>query len=369
MKKRLGIYLLLFCTGLLLLPSCKLGRFVFYNFADIKDYKIFPARVAHTDSMQFKFYRTEQGRFPKTATDEKNRTLDFDTYLEKHKTVAFLIIKNDTVQYEKYFKNYDTASIIPSFSVGKSVLSILIGCAIDDGLITSDTDRVLKYVPYLHKGFENVTVRDLIQMTSGVYFNESYWNPFGHAASFYYGRNLHKECKKLRVKSTPATEFDYVSGNTQLLGLVLEAALKDKPITQYLQEKLWQPMQMEFDASWSLDKRKDGVEKTFCCLNARARDFAKIGRLYLNNGNWNGKQLVSKQWVQKSTAIDTTNGSAWYYQYGWWLPTKNGDFMAIGILGQYIYVNPAKNLIIVRMGKQVGGVDWRVVLPEMASHY
>ncbi len=136
-----------------------------------------------------------------------------------------------------------------------------------------------------------------------------------------------------------------------------------------MQEKLWQPMQMEYDASWSLDKKNGGVEKTFCCVNARARDFAKLGRLYLNKGNWNGKQIVSKQWVETSTKIDTTNGSAWHYQYSWWLPTKNGDFMAIGILGQYIYVNPAKNLVIVRMGKQVGGVNWREIMPAIAENY
>lgn len=100
------------------------------------------------------------------------------------------------------------------------------------------------------------------------------------------------------------------------------------------------------------------MEKTFCCVNARARDFAKIGRLYLNKGNWNGKQIVSEKWVAESTKVDTTEGSADYYQYQWWLPSANGDFMAEGILGQYIYVNPAKKVVIVRMGKNNGGINW-----------
>lgn len=369
MKTRIGIYFLLFCGVLALFPSCKLGRFVFYNMADLKDYKKFPKRTISADSVHFTFPRAQKPKYPKQITTAKGKEMSFDDFLKKNKTVAFLIIKDDSIHYENYFKSYDTASIIPSFSVGKSVLSILIGCAIDDGLIASINDSVLHYVPYLDKSFEKVTVRDLIQMTSGVRFNESYWNPFGHAASFYYGRNLYKESKKLKVKNTPAKEFDYVSGNTQLLGLVLEGALQGKTISQYMQEKLWQPMQMEYDASWSLDKKNGGVEKTFCCVNARARDFAKLGRLYLNKGNWNGKQIVSEQWVETSTKIDTANGSAWHYQYSWWLPTKNGDYMAIGILGQYIYVNPAKNIVIVRMGKQNGGVNWREIMPAIAANY
>ena len=104
--------------------------------------------------------------------------------------------------------------------------------------------------------------------------------------------------------------------------------------------------------------KNNGIEKTFCCINARARDFAKIGRLYLNKGNWNGKQIVSQKWVEESTKVDTTEGSDQGYQYQWWLPSTTGDFMAEGILGQFIYVNPAKNLVIVRMGRNYGKVDW-----------
>ncbi len=367
MKTPTSIYLLLLCVAIVVLPSCKLGRFVFYNFADLKDYKKFPARTVNADSVAFTFFKAQHPKAPKNIT-VNDREVSFDKFLKDNKTVAFLIIKDDSIHYENYFSDYDSASIIPSFSVGKSVLSVLIGFAVDDGLLDVN-DSVLKYLPQLNKSFEKVTVRDLLQMTSGVRFNESYWNPFGHAASFYYGRNLYKECKKLKVVNEPAKEFDYISGNTQLLGLVLEKALKGKTISQYMEEKLWKPLQMEYSASWSLDKRNGGVEKTFCCVNARTRDFAKIGRLYLNKGNWNGKQLLSPEWVETSTKLDTANGSAWFYQYGWWLPTKNGDFMAIGILGQYIYVNPAKNLIIVRMGKQAGKVDWSKFMPMLADGY
>lgn len=352
------------------LSSCKLGRFVVYNFADIKDHKKFPSRPLVSNETKFKFDSTDNGKYPKSIkVSHKADSVSLDWLLEDNKTVAFLIIKNDTIQYEKYFKGYTRESIIPSFSMAKSVTSILIGCAIDDGLIQSVDEPITNYIPELEKnGFEKVTIKHLLQMTSGLKFSESYFNPFGEAASFYYGRNLKREIAKLRLKGIPGQKFEYASGNTQLLGLVLERALKVKTVTQYFQEKLWTPLEMEYDASWSIDKKKEGTEKTFCCINARARDFAKIGRLYLNKGNWNGKQIVSEKWVSASTKIDTTDGGVNYYKYQWWLPTTTGDFMAEGILGQYIYVDPSKNIVIVRMGKNNGRIDWSDFFISLAKY-
>lgn len=349
----------------LLLTSCQLGRFVFYNFADIKDHKKFQSRPLQKGSGTFSFPKADKGKFPKEIYNSP-----FDEYLEDHKTVAFLIIKNDTIQYEKYFKGYDHESIVPSFSTAKSVTSILIGCAIDEGLIGSVDEPIVKYIPELKKdGFDRVTIKHLLQMTSGIQFNESYANPFGDAASFYYGLNLRKQIGKMKLKSEPGKQFEYISGNTQLLGLILERVLKGKTVTQYLQEKLWTPLGMEYDATWSIDRKKDGLEKTFCCLNARARDFAKIGRLYKNKGNWNGQQIVSPAWVEASTKLDTSNGSVKYYQYQWWLPTPGEDFMAEGILGQFVYVNPAKDLIIVRLGKNEGKANWWAIFTALAKVY
>jgi CubicO group peptidase (beta-lactamase class C family) len=349
----------------LLLTSCQLGRFVFYNFADINDHKKFRARELAAPASRFHFQTTASGKYPK-----KINGVAFDKYLEDNSTVAFLIIRNDTIQYEKYFRGYDEQRIVPSFSMAKSVTSILIGCAIEDGLVKSVDESVTRYIPELTaNGFEKVTIKHLLQMTSGLAFNESYINPFGDAASFYYGLNLRKQIGKMKLAAEPGKKFDYVSGNTQLLGLILERALKGKTITAYLQEKLWTPLGMEYDASWSLDRKKNGLEKTFCCLNARARDFAKIGRLYKNKGNWNGRQLVPRQWVEESTRLDTADGSARFYQYQWWLPTPGQDFMAEGILGQFIYVNPAKDLVIVRLGKNEGKADWWTIMTGLANQY
>lgn len=308
----------------------------------------------------------DNGKFPKTIT-KGTQKIPFDSYLEENQTVAFLIIKNDTIQYEKYFHGYEENSVVASFSMAKSVTSILIGCAIHDGYIKSVNETITNYIPELKaNGLENVTIEHLLQMESGIKFNESYVNPFGDAATYYYGRNLTKAVFKRKPEAEPGTRFKYSSGDTQLFGLILHRALPDKSVTEYFEEKLWEPLGMEYDATWSLDK-EGGIEKTFCCINARARDFSKLGRLYLNKGNWEGKQIIPKEWVERSVTADTTTGVS-YYKYQWWLPHKN-DFMAEGILGQYVYVNPDKNLIIVRLGKDYGNVNWEQLFIALAAQY
>lgn len=366
--KNLSIFLVIVPFALAF-SACKVVRFGIYNFADIKDYKKFPSRLIKSDSATFTFVKSATEKAPKELT-VNGISKTFEDYLEENNTVAFLVIQNDSILYERYWGKYHEASIVPSFSMAKSVTSILIGCAIDDKLIQSINEPVTNYIPELKKqGFEKVTIEHLLQMTSGLDYNEGYTNPFGDVATFYYGTNLRKAIAKMKLKSEPGERFEYLSGNTQLLGLVLERALKDKSISDYLEERLWKPLEMEFDASWSLDRKKNGLEKTFCCLNARAKDFAKIGRLYLNKGNWNGVQIVSEEWVTQSIKTDVSNGSVGYYQYQWWLPTKTGDFMAQGILGQYIYVNPEKNLVIVRLGRNTGKASWWNILPSLGDAY
>jgi len=364
-KVLLAIILLSVCFTF---DSCKVVRFIVYNFADIGDHKKFPSRPVHRGDETFSFViDTHQKVLERLQLNDQR--VPFESYLKDNKTVAFLIIKNDSIQYERYWNGYNAASIVPSFSVAKSITSILIGCALDDKLIQSVDEPITNYIPELRKnGFDRVTIEHLLQMTSGMDFNEGYYNPFGHVATFYYGTNLRKAIKKLKLKRAPGENFEYVSGNTQLLGLILERALKTKTVSTYLQEKLWIPLQMEHDASWSLDRQKEGLEKTFCCINATARDYAKIGRLYLNGGNWNGKQIVSRSWVEQSTTPSQSSGSESYYQYQWWIPSK-GTFLAQGILGQYIYVDPSKNLIIVRLGANKGEADWWQVFAALSEIY
>ena len=369
MEKKISKFILLLFS-FSLLQSCQVGRMIVYNFADIKDYKKFPYREIETDSTKFVFPKAINPKVPKTFTTVDSTTFSFEEFLEENKTVAFLIIRNDSIYYENYFDEYSEESIVPSFSMAKSVVSILIGAAIEDGYINSVHDPVTKYVPEMkEEGFENISIENLLQMTSGIAFSESYWNPFGDAAAFYYGKNIRKKTARMDIENPPGTHFDYSSGSAQILGTVLSNALpKGTTLSDYLEKRLWKPLGMKYDATWSLDE-KNGMEKTFCCLNARAIDYAKIGRLYLRGGNWNGRQIVPKSWVETSTKIDSTNGSAKFYQYQWWLPSEKGDFAAKGILGQFIYVNPNKNLIIVRLGKNYGDVEWMDVFASLASHY
>lgn len=357
----------------LLFGGCTVGRFFMYNFADTRDHRKFPSRSLTPSSAPFQYPVATVEKGPKTIKVGGKESA-FDEFLEDHATVAFLIIHRDTIKYERYFKGYDPARIHTSFSMAKSVMSMLIGCAIDDGLITSVDQPISDIVPELKKsGFDKVTVEHVLQMTSGLDFEESYVNPFGTAARYYYGRRLYKNMARMHLKRSPGERFEYVSGNSQLLGWVLERALRAKgdqrTITQYLQDRIWSPLGMEYESSWSLDRRDGGIEKTFCCLNAPARDFAKLGSLYLHKGQWRGQQLVPESWVVRSTAVDTANGSAAHYQYQWWLPSSEGDFMAQGILGQFVFVDPARDLVMVRLGKKYGGVGWPSVFRSVARSY
>jgi CubicO group peptidase (beta-lactamase class C family) len=365
--------LILILFLLLTISSCKVGRFFIYNFADINDHKKFPKRDIEKSNLPFYFHHKINPNYASSKisipTNGKNKNYLFEDYLKINNTVAFIIIKKDTIVYEKYFDGYDKESIVPSFSMAKSVVSMLIGCAIDDGLIKSIDEPITNYLPEFKKnGFEKVTISHLLNMTSGINFNESYYNPFGNAASIYYGRNLKKEMLKLKLNPNNTNSFSYSSGDTQLLGLILESSLKGKKISNYLEEKIWKPIGMEYNASWSLDK-KSGLEKTFCCLNSVALDYAKLGRLYLKKGNWNGKQILSKEWIEKTTKSANNRSGVWYYQNHWWISDKEEmSFRAEGILGQYIYINPKTETIIVRLGRNYGkNVGWNSIFNQLAQ--
>lgn len=358
---------------LILLSGCTVGRFFVYNFADTRDHRKFPARPLAASPEPYHYAVATPERGPRTIT-VNGADMPFDRYLEEQRTVAFLIIQRDTIVYERYFKGYDPARIHTSFSMAKSVMSMLIGCAIADGLIASVDQPVTDFIPELKKnGFDAVRLEHVLQMTSGLDFNESYVNPFGSAAKFYYGRRLYHAMFQLELKRPPGEAFEYVSGNSQLLGLILERALRAKgdqrTVTAYLHDRLWVPLGMEYGSSWSIDRRKGGIEKTFCCINAPARDFAKLGSLYLHNGAWRGEQLVSAEWVSQSTRVDSTNGSSANYQYQWWLPSTEGDYMAQGILGQFIYVDPARELVMVRLGTKYGDAPWPTIFRGVAKGY
>lgn len=337
--------------------SCLVGRFAWYNFSNITDHKIFPSRALTRDETPFQFNKApERSKVFISKLDSLNKA---------NRTVAFLIIRNDSILTERYYDGYNSEDWVASFSMAKSYTSALIGAAIADGYIKSVDEPVINYIPEWKSepGMEKITLRQVLLMTSGIQSNESYYNPFGQAARLYYGRNLENYVLRLKPDYTPGTKFAYRSMNTQILGLVLERAVK-KDVTTYMNEKIWSHLGAEYPASWSIDKKNPGLEKTFCCINATARDFAKFGRLFLHHGNWNGTQILPESWVKESTARTTTDGAAAYYAYQWWLTPK--AYYANGLHGQYIYVNEAKNLIIVRLGRE-GKINFPAFFDELST--
>lgn len=360
----------LFALGLLffLSPSCTLMRTLGFNFSGVKDERIFSNRQFEGGSTSFQFIENQEIEDEFRVTSHENRFLKLAEILPKTPTLAFLIIRNDSLIFEKYFHRRTENSRVPSFSVSKSFVSALVGIAIEEGKIQSIEDSMTQYLPQLqNKGLENIKIRHLLQMTSGLYSKEGYFNPFSGAAQLYYTRNLSKLISKTKSEDPPGIAFDYISLNTQLLGMILSKAT-GQTLSEYLNDKIMQHLQPEYAWSWSLDSKKGNTEKAFCCLNATARDFAKFGKLFLQKGNWNGKQLIPQSWVEASTSGVAFEGGSIHYKYQWWIPSKQGDFAARGLHGQYIYVNPAQKMVIVRLGKAEGKENWMKIFREIAGY-
>ncbi len=269
-------------------------------------------------------------------------------------TVAFLIIKNDSIWYEKYAEGYSNASQTNSFSMAKSVVSALLGKAIDDGYIKSLDQSVGDF--YSEFKGTNLTVGDLSSMASGLNWNESYKNPFGITARAYYDDNLAETILNLKVVETPGKEYKYLSGNTELLAMVIQKAIQSTSmdLSAYLYESFWQPMGAENPALWQVDDDEHRLVKAYCCIGSNARDFARFGKLYKDSGMWNGTQLLDSTFVAKS--IRPRFKETPEYGYGFWLNKHNGKavFAMRGILGQYVIVIPEDDVIIVRLGHQRG---------------
>jgi CubicO group peptidase (beta-lactamase class C family) len=310
---------------------------------------------------------------------------DFEATLERNGTVAFIVLQRGQVVFERYYNGHQRDGWVTSFSVAKSVVSLLLGQAIADGHVKSVDDPLTRYVPELlqrDERFARVRLRDLLQMRSGIAFQEDYRSPFSDAGTFYLTPDLKAAVRGLRIEAEPDTRFQYSSGDTQLLGLVIERATR-RPLAATLQQVLWQPMGAEFPASWSMDSAAGGVTKAFCCLNARAIDFARLGQLMLDGGQRDGRQVIPAQWIADSLAVRTHPGgdthtranlqrpgrdAAAFYTWQWrrtatraatetgWQP--GADFFAQGFHGQYIYVAPEKQMVIVRFGRDRGSERW-----------
>jgi CubicO group peptidase (beta-lactamase class C family) len=255
----LTLFVLLFLALFIVAGPDTAFRIVYYNDTDIDDYKIFPARTLYASEEPYHFATVDDpARFP---ADYEGKLLD--QFLQEQRTAAFLILKDDTILYERYFEGYSESSPIQAFSLSKSILSTLVGRAVDDGYFNVD-QPVTDFVPELAaNGFNRVTIEDLLQMASGSNYRQGGlfydYNPFSLHPRFEYSPRLEKEITtRLEVIDEPSSEFIYKSGDTALLSLILKRALKDMTITEYMQETMWTPLGMEYDGFYTIDH--DGAD-------------------------------------------------------------------------------------------------------------
>lgn len=281
--------------------------------------------------------------------NSQTSTTRLDSLHAKNGTVAFMIIKNDSIQYEHYYDDYNKESKSNSFSMAKSIVSAALGKAIQEKKIASLDQLVGDFFPEFSAGkASTLTVGDLSSMASGLNWDESYYSPFSVTTRAYFDKDLSAVIKNLKVVNTPGQNFIYLSGNTQLLAMVVEKATGES-LANYVSEKFWQPMGAENDALWQTD-HEDGIVKAYCCIASNARDFSRFGKLYKQYGKWEGKQILDSTFV--ATSIKPRFKDDPEYGYGWWLAQYQGKevFYMRGHLGQYVIVIPEDDLIITRLG-------------------
>jgi len=280
-------------------------RLLVYNVGDVYDYKHFEKRVIETnDSVYYFQKKLDEDYVESLFVDQINKSgcNSFDEWSEKSKTTALIFIRQDTILYEKYFNGFKKDSYFHSMSMAKSFISTLIGFAIQDGLISNINDPITKYIPELKERdirFEKITIKNLMMMQSGIKYYQGYFPgtlvhlPWHDEAIGYYHPNVRKLLLEVvEIGDEPGKIYQYNNYNTSYLGLIVERAT-NKNVSEYLEEKLWTQIDTEFDALFCLDSKKSGFELMPSMLVARAIDYAKFGRLFLNNGNWNGKQVIS----------------------------------------------------------------------------
>lgn len=345
------------------LQACTLTKTIVHNFADLNDHRIFANRpvAASAQASPLRGLRQEPWFLAGLAVpDETGATWRLDDYLARTRTAAFVVLHEDRVVLERYGRGYDAQSLLNSFSIAKAVMSTLVGIALAEGRIASLEATVASVCPeFAGRPYGAVTVRELLTMTSGVADAPSL---LPGRAEVYYGDDLRDLALRAQAPEAPeapaprAHAWRYSETDIQVLGFVLERAV-GMPVSQYLAARLWQPLGMESKALWALD-REGGSEKAFCCLSARARDFARFGKLMRDGGRWHGQQIVPAAWAARSVlpGIDTLDRHT--HQHLWWTPHGDavhpgagGDFYAYGHNGQYLYVNPAARLVIVKFSE------------------
>jgi CubicO group peptidase (beta-lactamase class C family) len=301
-------------------------------------------------------------------------TARLDEALRGTDTRAFVVVHDDRVVFERYAGGSSARARETSFSVAKSFVSTLVGIALDQGRIGSVDDPVTRYVPELARRdprFARITLGDLLSMRSGLRYTEAGFPfPWGDDTYTYYGVDLRKEAlERTKIEQPPGRRWHYNNYNPLLLGLVLERAT-GQPVSDYMAGALWRPLGAVADASWSLDSDRSKFEKLESGVNATARDYARFGLLFLHGGEFNGTRIVSRDWVRAASSVQTPTDHPNPYGYFWWIDGRRHDrFYAFGNYGQYVYVDPVADAVIVRLGSDwgFGNERWLALFRDIAD--
>ena len=329
-----------------------------YSFIHMDEY--LPTRIVEKAEQPFIFARKDNNITLPDSFVHNAHTYHTEHYLDSSDTQGLLVIQNDTIVYENYWKGQQEDIQHISWSMAKSYISALFGIAIEEGYIKSIHQTVDEYLPQLkNSGYAGVKIKDVLQMSSGIKFDETYSDPQSdiqqYWVGFVEGDSQDQFTANMVNETTPGTYNKYVSIDTHVLGMILVEAT-GKSLTEYLEEKLWKPLGAEFNAYWLVDGH--GMEMALGGINACLRDYAKIGRLYLNKGNWNGTQIVPAAWFEASVSAseehlqpesENSSSPGMGYGYQWWIADGDeGEFLAMGVFNQHIYVNPTTNTVIVK---------------------
>jgi CubicO group peptidase (beta-lactamase class C family) len=312
------------------------------NTAFISDYEYFDNREIKSVNPQ-----------PWALHKKYNMITESDTLQKLNvdgKTKSFLVIKNDSILFEKYYDSHSKNSLSNSFSVAKSIVTSMMGRAIMEGKIKGLDQPVSDYFEQYKSGLASeVTVGDLAAMSSGMDWSEKYYSVINITSESYFTDDLRSVILRQKIIDKPGQRFRYSSGDTQLLGMVIEKAT-GVSLTEYLTEKFWKPMGAENTALWQLDSDEYGMEKAYCCIASTARDFARFGKLYINKGMWGDQVILDSSFVELATKPVFEKSP--YYGYGWWLYNYEGKkvFTMNGHRGQFVISFPDENIIIVRQG-------------------
>lgn len=373
--------------GMIEYPPLYIYRVLAWRDSDAFDWQKFPARGLQPAPETILFDQQPDENVA-VLLAELSGVRNWERFLADNETQAFLVLKDGEIRYEGYFNGAQRDSIVTSFSVAKSFTSALIGTAIDEGLIGDVQDPITQYLPELAErdpAFSRVTIQHLLRMTSGFEYQEFRFPGFNSddPLTTYHPDQRQLALENTRIVDPPGQYFLYNKYHPQLLGMILERT-SGSTVTEYLQEKIWDPAGMQYGGSWSLDSQASGFEKMETGVNARAVDFARFGQLYLQMGTWEGEQVVSSSWVEESTSpfLPDDYYPDWfvdfpgqrYYGYMWWGYLRADgtyDFAAAGDKGQYIYVSPANGVVIVRNGIDFGGagISWPELFYRFVEQY